>query len=115
MAVFLLLYTLFFVVISFTIFNANSFGEVVNSLKNMFFINKIDFINFETMYHIKNYLVILIIGAVASTPILKSLIQKIKYKKIINVLEVIYYFLLLIIVTSFLIDSSFNPFLYFRF
>ena len=113
--IFKYIYTLFFVVISFTIFNANSFNEVIDSLKNMFFINRIGFINAETIYHIKNYLVILIIGVIASTPILKKLIQKIKYKKVISILEIIYYFVLLILVTSFLIDSSFNPFLYFRF
>ena len=113
--VFKYIYTMFFVVISFTIFNANSFNEVINSLKNMFFINDIDFINIETIYHIRNYIIILIIGIIASTPLLKKLINKIKYKKIINVLEVIYYFVLLIIITAFLVDSSFNPFLYFRF
>ena len=113
--IFKYIYTIFFVVISFTIFNANSFSEVINSLKNMFFINNIDFINSETIYHIRNYFVIIIIAIIASTPLLKNLIQKIKCKKIINVLEVIYYFVLLIVVTAFLVDSSFNPFLYFRF
>jgi len=113
--IFKYIYTIFFVVISFTIFNANSFNEVINSLKNMFFITNIDFINSETIYHIRNYIVIFIIAIIASTPLLKTLIQKIKYKKIINILEIIYYFILLIVVTAFLVDSSFNPFLYFRF
>ena len=109
------IYTLFLVVISFTIFNANSFNEVINSLKNMFFINNINFINAETIYHIRNYIVIFTIAIIASTPLLKILIQKIKYKKLIDILEIIYYFILLVIITSFLVDSSFNPFLYFRF
>ena len=109
------IYTIFFVVISFTIFNANSFNEVINSLKNMFFINNINFVNNETIYHIRNYFVIIIIAIIASTPLSKIIIQKLKYKKIINILEVIYYFVLLLIVTAFLVDSSFNPFLYFRF
>ena len=42
-------------------------------------------------------------------------IHKYKDNKLISLLEIIYYLLLLIITTSFLIDSSFNPFLYFRF
>ena len=109
------IYTIFLVVISFTIFNANSFNEVINSLKNMFLINKINFVNPETIYHIKNYIFIFIIAIISSTPLLKILIKKIKYKKIIDMLEIIYYFLLLIVVTAFLVDSSFNPFLYFRF
>ena len=38
-----------------------------------------------------------------------------KLKILINILEPIYYILLLILTTAFLIDASFNPFLYFRF
>ena len=113
--IFKYIYTLFFVVISFTIFNSNSLNEVITSFKNMFFLNNIDFINTETIYHIRNYIVILLIGIVASTPLMKNIFIKIKSNKFVSVLEVIYIFVLLIVVTSFLIDSSFNPFLYFRF
>ena len=35
--------------------------------------------------------------------------------KILNILEPIYLIILLIIVTAYLIDSTYNPFLYFRF
>ena len=113
--IFKYIYTIFLIVISFTIFNANSFNEVVNNLKNMFFLNNISFINIETIYHIRNYIVVLVIAIIASTPLLKILIQKIKHKKIIDILDIIYCFILLIVVTAFLVDSSFNPFLYFRF
>ena len=113
--IFKYIYTLFFVIISFTIFNSNSLNEVINSLKNMFFLNNIKLINAETTYHIRNYIVILFIGVIASTPLMKNLFNKIKSNKIISILEIIYIFLLLIVITAFLIDSSFNPFLYFRF
>ena len=113
--IFKYIYTLFFVIISFTIFNSNSLNEVIVSLRNMFFLNDIDFINTETIYHIRNYIVILIIGIIASTPLIKKIFNKIKSSNLISVLEVIYVLLLLIVITAFLIDSSFNPFLYFRF
>ena len=113
--IFKYIYTLFFVVVSFTIFNSNSLNEVMVALKNMFFLNNIEFINSETIYHIGNYMVILIIGAIASTPIFKNIFNKIKSNKLINMLEVSFVFVLLIVITAFLIDSSFNPFLYFRF
>jgi len=109
------LYTMFFVVISFVIFNSNSLFEVVNSLKNMLFLNKLNFINFETIYHIKNYGVIVILACISSTPIIKNCLQKLKISKLLDSLEIIYCFSLIIIITAFLIDSSFNPFLYFRF
>ena len=44
----------------------------------------------------------------------KSLVLE-KIEKVIDILEPIYYLVLLILCTSFLIDASFNPFLYFRF
>ena len=56
-----------------------------------------------------------IIGA---TPALKLLVEKIKNTKwlnVLNVLEPIMHVTLLILVTAYLVDGSFNPFLYFRF
>jgi len=51
--------------------------------------------------------------------LLKNLINKLKQKnktrKIINVLEPITLIALLLFVTAYLVDSSYNPFLYFRF
>ena len=38
-----------------------------------------------------------------------------KFSKVINILEPIFYLVLLTLTTAFLIDASFNPFLYFRF
>jgi alginate O-acetyltransferase complex protein AlgI len=113
--VFKYIYTIFFVIISFTIFNSNSLNEVIFSLKNMFFLNNIEFINAETIYHVRNYVVILLIGVIASTPLMKTIFDKIKSNKLVSILEVTCVFILLIVITAFLIDSSFNPFLYFRF
>ena len=48
----------------------------------------------------------------------RGIVNKIKESKIkivVDVLEPVIYIILLILVTSFLIDASFNPFLYFRF
>ena len=116
--IFKYIYSLLIIVISFLIFNSTSVNEIFNSLKNMFFINKIDIINKETIYYLKSYLILLIVAIISATPLLKTIILKLKQtkiKKIIDVLEPITYIILLIISTAFLIDESFNPFLYFRF
>ena len=113
--IFKYVYTLFFVIISFVIFNSNSLNEVIVNLKNMYFINNLKFINAETIYHIRNYIVVLIISIIAATPLIKTILNKMRSNIIKDILEVLYYIVLLIIITSFLIDSSFNPFLYFRF
>ena len=112
------IYTLVIVIISFLIFSVNSTNEIFSGLKNMFFINDIPLTNQEIIYQLRNYLSIFIISIIASTPLISIIINKLKTTKlniIINILEPIYYLILLILSTSFLIDASFNPFLYFRF
>lgn len=112
------IYSLIIIVISFLIFNANNLNEIGISLKNMFFINDIPFIDKVTLYYFKSYFVLLIVAIISATPLFKVLINKInntKFKRFINVIEPIIYILLLTLCTAFLIDESFNPFLYFRF
>lgn len=109
------IWTNFIVIIGFVIFNQTNFRDIQTSISSMFGLNKLSFTNTETIYYLKNYLIILIISIISSTPLLKLLIQKIKNEKIINIVEPIIYIILLILSTAFIIDESFNPFLYFRF
>lgn len=109
------LYTLIVVLISFVIFNVEQMGEIGVFIKSMLGLNGLDFINFETLYYLKRYIIILVIGAVCATPYFKKLLDKYSDKKIVNVIETIVYIGLLIICTAALISSSFNPFIYFRF
>ena len=85
----------------------------------MFGLGNLKFINFETIYYLKNYIVIFIIAGIASTPLMKIITDKISENKrikiIYSVFETIGNISLLIICTSFLISDSFNPFIYFRF
>ena len=72
-----------------------------------------------SQFHLKSYFVILIIGLIGATPILKDKINQLKEKgkvrKVINALEPVVLVCLLIFVTAYLVDNSYNPFLYFRF
>ena len=84
----------------------------------MFFINNIPLIDKESLYYFRSNIVLFIIAIISSTPLLKNIIIKLrntKIKIVIDILEPIAYIILLILVTAFLIDASFNPFLYFRF
>jgi len=116
--VFRYIYSLLIIVISFLIFNATSLNEIAISLKNMFFINDIQLIDKESLYYFKSYFILLVTSIIAATPLFKITINKIKntkLKSIIEVLEPITYILLITLCTAYLIDASFNPFLYFRF
>lgn len=109
------LYTLFWVLISWIIFDATSFSEILIRLSTMFGLSGKPFINAETIYYIKSYAVLFIIGFIAATPLFKNLVSKEKFTKIKNILEPIVQVTLMIVITAYLVDGSFNPFLYFRF
>ena len=113
------IYVLFTVMISFIIFNANSIVEAWNNIIGLFGANGESLINASTVYYLKSYSVVLVIAIIGSTPLLKNIIEKLKTKtnanKIINLLEPIAMTSILIIVTAYLVDNSYNPFLYFRF
>ena len=108
-----------FGIISFVIFNIENLSELGMFLRNMIGLGGLEFVNFETVYYIKNYLVILIVGIICSTPIIKNILEKLsknsKTKLVANVLEIGGCICLLVVCSSFLISSSFNPFIYFRF
>lgn len=106
------IYTLFFVMISFIIFNGN---EIIENIKGVFGIGNISVISKESIYYLKSYFIVILIGIIGATPIMKNIVKKEKIKKITNILEPIYLFRILLLSTSYIIDGSFNPFLYFRF
>lgn len=110
--VFKYIYTIVLVVISFVIFNCETIGDIKIFLSSMFGFSNLPLVNSETLYYIRSYLVLLIIAIIASTPLLKVIGNKLKK---LEFLEPVIYIGIIILVTAYLIDSSFNPFLYFRF
>ena len=106
------IYTIGLVVISFVIFNCENVSDIKIFLSSMFGLNNLPLINTETLYYIRSYLVLLIIAIIASTPILKVIGNKLKK---LEFLEPVIYIGIIILVTAYLVDTSFNPFLYFRF
>lgn len=115
-SIFKSVYVMVLVIISFVIFNGEN---VISNLSGMFFINKSKFVDSYTLIYLKKYALVIIISIISSIPLLKNFINKLKdnkqFNKLINLIEPIYLVLLLILITSYLIDNSYNPFLYFRF
>lgn len=113
------LYVLFVVMISFIIFNSNDIISAFHNISGLFGGGGEVFINDICLYYLNSYGLILLMACFGATPICKNLVEKISKnktgKKIINILEPVYLGVLLLIVTTYLIDGSYNPFLYFRF
>lgn len=113
--VFTIIYTLTIIMISFIIFNGENLSDIIKRIEGLIGINTISIVSEESIYYLKSYFIVLIIGIIGSTPILKIMYNKLKSKKIKNLLEPIFLLFIFVISTSYLIDDSFNPFLYFRF
>lgn len=113
------IYVLFIVMILFIIFNSDNMSVALTNIKGLFGMNGEAFVNDYTLHYLKSYLPVLIIALLGSTPFIKILIDKLRKNKyvnnIINILEPILIVVILVVVTSYLIDNSYNPFLYFRF
>ena len=112
-------YTIIIVLLGFVIFNANNLDETKNNLYYMFGGGDLPFTNAVTTYYLSSYLIVFVISAIAATPLMKQVVLRLGkttyYNKLFQVLEPIVLLLLLMIVTGFLVDGSYNPFLYFRF
>lgn len=109
------LYLLFTVLISFVIFNAPSLARAKSDLALMFGAGELPFINDATVYSLSSYAVVFALAFIGATPLLKKLGKKIKDKKLCFIAEGVFVALILILSTAYLVDGSFNPFLYFRF
>ncbi len=109
------IYVLLLVMISFIIFNGESTAQILQNIGGLVGIGGVPLVSNESLYYLKSYFVVLLIGVVGATPLLKNFVNLPKMKKISNFLEPIYLLSLLLICTSYIVDGSFNPFLYFRF
>lgn len=108
-------YVLFFVVISFVLFYYDRLPDLGNALQGMFGLASAAPVHSETLYYGKSYLGLLIFSGLASTPVFRRLGERLAQKQYALFLTVPLYLCLLLLTTAYLVDSTFNPFLYFRF
>ena len=95
-------------------FQLDSVKEVAVFYKAMFGFGEAGFIRSMDIFYGKSYLLMLAIAIVASTPLLRNLYKRIP-AKIQSVLTPVMIFAVLIVSTAYLVDATYNPFLYFRF
>ena len=109
------IYVLLIVMISFIIFSGESSKQIFENLGGLIGYKDIPLVSQESLYYFKSYLVILIVGIVGSTPLMKNIFSKEKITKFVNIIEPLFLIFILLLSTSYIVDGSFNPFLYFRF
>jgi len=113
------IYVLLLIIISFVIFNAADMGEALKYISCMFGGGGIPLLSAETGYYFRSNMIILFISVIGATPVIKNIAKRLEQSKngtvIIGILEPIVLIMLLLLCTAYLVDGSFNPFLYFRF
>jgi len=109
-------YLLFAVLLSWTLFELGSVGDISRYLSAMFGLAAIPFANAEAIYALRSNLVLFTVAIVASMPILAWLKQRLGERSSVRVVAApVLQGVLLVVSWAYLVDSSFNPFLYFRF
>ena len=108
-------YVLLVVILGFVLFNAADLGQAVSDMAGMFGFGGVPVVTAETLYYLRSYGVVLAAGIVGSTPVIRNLGLRVSKTRVGAVLEPVVLILLLAVCTAYLVDGSFNPFLYFRF
>ena len=108
------IYTLFFLMISWALFAVEDFSRMGAWLAAMFGFAGGGLADAAAGYYLRSYLPMLIIAVVASTPLSARLWDRLPEKPMKVILPVL---LLggLVLSTAYLVDATYNPFLYFRF
>ena len=112
------IYLALIILVSWTFFDSNSLPETFGLISNMFS-GAGGFYDATAVYYFQSYAVLFIIAIIGSTPFPKNLMVKISRedwgKRLMTVAEPIFVTVLLLVITAYLVDGSFNPFIYFRF
>ena len=113
------IYTLLFVMLGFVLFDAASVADAFKSFKSMFGFAGIPAVNAASLYYLKSNLVLLTVAVVGATPLPKRIYEKIGGtaggSRVLAVLTPTATVAAIAVCTAYLIDGSFNPFVYFRF
>ena len=105
------LYVMVMVLVSWAIFALEDLVQLGGYLRAMAGLNGGSLVNGETFYYLRNFLPVLVIAAIGSTPLVAKLWSRVKNQ----VIRIAVLVLGLILCTAYVVASTYNPFLYFRF
>ncbi|MEG1458401.1 MAG: MBOAT family O-acyltransferase [Acetivibrio sp.] len=112
-------YTLFVVLIGWVIFAFDSLKDGFSYIGWMVGRGNIDFMNTQTLYLMLNYGLLLCILVFASTNLpqkgMAFLMNQLKNETLRTIVETLGYLFIFLCSVAYLVDATYNPFLYFRF
>ena len=112
-------YVLLAVTLGFVLFDAASLKDALHQLGTLFGAGTASGLGTEALYMLRSYGVVLALAVLGATPLPAMLWKKaqeaMSLAPVLTVAEPLCTLVLLALCTAFLVDGSFNPFLYFRF
>lgn len=119
------IYTLFLVALSFVLFGFDDLSRGMEYFKTLFGVESAGFVDTQTMYLIKNFAILLVVCVFASTELPKKCVEWLRDKLAAEgsklqvalpmVARIVYMLLIFVFSVAYLVDATYNPFLYFRF
>lgn len=107
------------VLLSFVLFDASSLSGAWLYIRSMFGAGGFPAVSTESLYYLKSYCGILVISVLGATPLVSAGIKRLRereaFARVLNIAEPVFLLLLMLVITGYIVDGSFNPFLYFRF
>ncbi len=112
-------YTLLFVTLGFVLFDADTAAQALARIGAMFGSAGLPLVSPQAVYYLKSYALLFILGILCATPLPRRAAAALQRHRAgalaLDVLEPLALLVPLAVGTAFLVDGSFNPFLYFRF
>ncbi|WML33503.1 MBOAT family O-acyltransferase [Clostridium sp. OS1-26] len=111
------IYSLLLIVIGWVFFEFPNMADVVSFLRSMFGVGSNAFIDIQTITKLEAYAVLYLVCIIAATPLPKKLALSFKriHCNIFKFAENVYYCVLMFFSTVYMVGSTYNPFIYFRF
>lgn len=112
------LYLLFLILISWVLFVFEDFASGLMYIKIMLGLSANELYDTQFLYYIYTNFILLFVCIIASTPVILSLRQRLKGRAATFVgtwIQPVLYMIIFFLSTAYLVDESYNPFLYFRF
>ncbi|MCY6958122.1 MBOAT family O-acyltransferase [Clostridium brassicae] len=111
------IYTMIIVIVGWAIFDIENMRKCGNFIKTMFGLNRNVLLDKQSLYYLSSNIILFIILVICSTPMPKKIIYSMRKRfKFTNTIVVSMINILLVFTaTAYLVNESYNPFLYFRF
>lgn len=110
-------YLIFCILVGWVLFVFEDYSVGLSYLKIMFGFSKKSLWDTEFLYYFYTNLILFLIVVIGSTPVMEKVNQSFKcdQRVVIKLMLPVCYFIILCLSTAYLVDESYNPFLYFRF